>query len=590
MFCQKKAIPNLKNQVFSVKKASKRVAKALFFFFLSFLLAVSQLFFVILIDVGPAYAQTILIGNPHKGYQYNFKGNLHCHTTNSDGFDSPSVVGQWYVDNGYDFYTITDHDYLTPNPGVSGIVWLGGAEEDSRDGSSGHMNHIDIINPINSGSDQTRINNAKSQGGITILNHASRSTGGWSDSSVVNLTNYLGLEIYNGGGIDSTSKWDCALSAGKLVWGFGADDSHQLTDRGRAYIILNSADASPAKEEILDQIRAGNFYSSRGFDLDVTVVDDTISAQTTNGSKIKWIKKNGVVIKTTDALSDSYTVDGNEQYVRIEILDGAGVAKAWSQPIRIYEARPNGLLIKGESSPKVYLLQGGNKCWIKSSLAFLSHGHKFSDVATVSDDELSFYPDGDTIKARAGTLIKSISSNRVYIVDSQGADYYRRWINSGQVFNGLGLKWENIRTITDQEIQEYASSSPIESTSTHPNGCLVKISSSPKIYWLRDGKKQWIATLFTFDSYEFDINSVISISESEMNSYEEDEVLQAREGSLVKVRGDSRVYITDYSGGTYYRRWITSSTTFTGLGLKWENIYRVSSTEMETYTEGEQID
>ena len=42
-----------------------------------------------------------------------FRGNLHTHTTNSDGDSPPDVVTAWYRDAGYDFLALTDHDLLT---------------------------------------------------------------------------------------------------------------------------------------------------------------------------------------------------------------------------------------------------------------------------------------------------------------------------------------------------------------------------------------------------------------------------------------------------------------------------------------------
>ncbi len=42
------------------------------------------------------------------------KGNLHVHTTLSDGLLAPEEVISIYRDLGYDFIAITDHDYLIP--------------------------------------------------------------------------------------------------------------------------------------------------------------------------------------------------------------------------------------------------------------------------------------------------------------------------------------------------------------------------------------------------------------------------------------------------------------------------------------------
>ena len=39
-----------------------------------------------------------------------YKGNLHTHTTHSDGDLSPKEMAARYRDKGYDFLAITDHD------------------------------------------------------------------------------------------------------------------------------------------------------------------------------------------------------------------------------------------------------------------------------------------------------------------------------------------------------------------------------------------------------------------------------------------------------------------------------------------------
>ena len=41
------------------------------------------------------------------------KGNLHTHTTNSDGDESPEHVAEWYHEHGYDWLCLSDHNHLT---------------------------------------------------------------------------------------------------------------------------------------------------------------------------------------------------------------------------------------------------------------------------------------------------------------------------------------------------------------------------------------------------------------------------------------------------------------------------------------------
>jgi len=42
-----------------------------------------------------------------------YRGNLHCHSTNSDGDSSPAFLAKFYKDAGFDFLCITDHNHLT---------------------------------------------------------------------------------------------------------------------------------------------------------------------------------------------------------------------------------------------------------------------------------------------------------------------------------------------------------------------------------------------------------------------------------------------------------------------------------------------
>ena len=81
---------------------------------------------------------------PRDTMQY-YKGNLHTHTTYSDGDTQPEGVIQWYRDHGYNFLSITDHNFLL-NVGDytdlqdAGFILIPGNEiSDSYDGKSLHL-------------------------------------------------------------------------------------------------------------------------------------------------------------------------------------------------------------------------------------------------------------------------------------------------------------------------------------------------------------------------------------------------------------------------------------------------------------------
>ena len=529
----------------------------------------------------------VTIVNPYQNYSYNYKGNLHAHSNNGNGAtESPVSVATWYKNDGYAFYTITDHDKVTANPGVTGILWLGDGEEDSYDGSSGHMGHIGITSPITSGTDQARVNAVKNQGGFTVIHHPARGDyAGWTVAEICALNGILGLEVFNGGAdMISTTIWDAVLTTGKLVWGIASDDSHATSWQGDGYIVVNSASPNPTANEIRSQIELGNFYASRGCNLTVSVANQTISASTTNGSSIRWIKQSGEVIETTNATHDTYEPFGDEGYVRIEILNNAGSAVAWSQPLTIpFSAyRPNGTLVIYQG--KVYLLEEGKKRWVTTLATFNSYGFRWDRVEAISQAEFDQYLDGSAVplRARPGTLITG-SDGRVYVTDLIGGVYQKRWITSPESFLKFGFHWEDINHISDSEVRDNYTDGPTVTSAdtTRPNGALL--SYQGRIYLLEEGKRRWVKSPTVFNSLGFRWDRVHTVSVTELAQYADGVDLWARPGTLIKGSG-AQVYVTDLIGGVYQKRWITSPVLFNHMGLHWSDIYVISDSELNTYT------
>ena len=54
----------------------------------------------------------LVFDNPFEAEGSWFKGNVHTHTTNSDGHMTPEQIVLRYREAGYDFLSITDHGVL----------------------------------------------------------------------------------------------------------------------------------------------------------------------------------------------------------------------------------------------------------------------------------------------------------------------------------------------------------------------------------------------------------------------------------------------------------------------------------------------
>ena len=70
-----------------------------------------------------------------------------------------------------------------------------------------------------------------------------------------------------------------------------------------------------------------------------------------------------------------------------------------------------------------------------------------------------------------GSLIKG-SGYKVYTISGNE----KFWIENPTVFNGLGYKWNWIKTIDDTLLNEYIEGSSISTIKKHPNGTLIKYS------------------------------------------------------------------------------------------------------------------
>jgi len=283
-----------------------------------------------------------LINNPYRyGGNLQLKGQTHCHTTNSDGVDSPTALVTSYKNAGYNFMTITDHNFITPNPNVAGVTWIGTSCEESQEL---HVNafNIDTRDGTLTNAQDIMLYH-RNNGKMTTLNHSNWSSNEapygkpLSKYDIVKFRDYNFIEVVNGATETFAEKqWDWALSSGHKVFGIAADDCHDITNFGfnSGWIIVKANENT--KDTILSNMRKGNFYASNGNDILINVVDNIITASSTASSNLSFIGLDGRILQTNTAItSANYTIKGNELYVRVVSTRVSDSKKAWSQPIFI---------------------------------------------------------------------------------------------------------------------------------------------------------------------------------------------------------------------------------------------------------------
>lgn len=293
-------------------------------------------------------------------YEQVYKGNLHSHTTRSDGKYTEQEVIDGYYQRGYDFLCVSDHQtyWAKANP-YNNLLLLHGMEGEVYDTAT-HIHAIrdysvkrsqdiehDYEWPFNPALDwQATVDEYVTAGNIAIINHPR-----WSYLDYYQLAtiqNYVGLEIYNQNCmIESLSGqaedyWDFLLQRGIRVFGFASDDAH-AEDMGQpvseffgGYIMVSA----PARthQDIVNSMKSGDFYASSGAAIQrIEKQGDRIYVWAKQSASITFISypNNGrQYLKKDGSLIDwaQYQVPTNVQYVRIVVTDPNG-RKAWSNPI-----------------------------------------------------------------------------------------------------------------------------------------------------------------------------------------------------------------------------------------------------------------
>lgn len=316
-----------------------------------------------------------------------YKGNLHSHTTNSDGKLEPCESVRLFKEHGYNFLCLSEHDLYTDYrsefndddfiiiPGLEasavlldeagekclkvhhmiGILGTEKMQKKALDKDNKLYKHMETHKiPVyygkwNGARVAAELNKSlRDRGLLTIYNHPI-----WSrvePREVTGLKQIAGIEVFNyntvnesGTGYD-TVFWDMFLRAGKKINGFAADDNHNpgtFDDACGGYICVKAE--SLTHDNIIRAIKKGNYYSSSGPSIyDWGIKDGNVYVNCSPVNRVNFIAGNNVNAGTTvmcDTLDEtikeaSFTLKGDESYVRVECTDKFG-RTAWTNPIFI---------------------------------------------------------------------------------------------------------------------------------------------------------------------------------------------------------------------------------------------------------------
>jgi uncharacterized membrane protein len=304
----------------------------------------------------------VAISNPYKNYPYWFKGNLHSHTTNSDGSNTLAQMMAAYRANGYSFNAIADHRYLTDSEQFTDLPYFLG-ENGEEVGSGTHMLAINIENWISSsGSVIDWVGRVLSQGGMAIPAHPAYFGYTLDTLRAAVDAGAMGMEIHGdaSSGPEVREWWDNLLSENRHVYGFMNDDAHSIGGIGSwGWNMVNAESLN--EENILQNLMEGNFYCVQtsppggiGPEIySITVENENTIVIRSPGTYVTFIGNYGTVLATEGFVDGaaSYSPSTEYTYVRMEVHDADGVS--YTQPLLISVLEVPGLEISispGENS------------------------------------------------------------------------------------------------------------------------------------------------------------------------------------------------------------------------------------------------
>ncbi len=285
-----------------------------------------------------------------------YKGNLHTHSTLSDGRLTPEAVCRVYQEAGYHFLSITDHFLSaynfpltdTRSFHIGDFTTLIGAELHAGYTELGNLWHILAVGlpltfePPTEGETGPQIAaRALNTGAYVAVAHPQWYT--LTEGDVLSLGPVHAIEVINGTShdhndkIDSWYMMDMMLARGHRYTACATDDAHFNAARGDVFlgwVQVKSETLHP--EAILAALKAGSYYSSTGPEIyDVQVFPkEKIIVRCSPAERIFATGKGWTAVSAygNGLFGAELNIEKfDSPYGRIVVRDAKG-GRAWSNP------------------------------------------------------------------------------------------------------------------------------------------------------------------------------------------------------------------------------------------------------------------
>ncbi len=290
-----------------------------------------------------------------------WRGNLHCHSTRSDGALPPEEVARRYRAQGYHFYCQSDHFmevYGYPITDTAGFrtddfTTILGAELHAPALLNGEIWHIlgvglpaDFAPPAAQETGPDLARRAQQAGAFVAIAHPQWYGLTLEDARTIAFAD--AIEVYNhtcavlADRPDGTCLLDQLLLDGIRLNAIATDDAHfrdpvnSNADAFGGWVMVKSETLTP--ETLLAALKAGDFYASQGPDLHAIEIDGDrliITSSAVNRVTVVGPRALSQTLSGKSMTTATLSIAAfRGHWLRIAIIDEAG-RRAWSNPVNV---------------------------------------------------------------------------------------------------------------------------------------------------------------------------------------------------------------------------------------------------------------
>lgn len=203
------------------------------------------------------------------------KCNFHAHSKAwkgiTNGHNTPLDLTEAYKKHGYGVAGVSNYHCITDSVSSNSLIYIPVYEHGINIKKS-HLLGIDANKPSyfdfplwqNTSQKQQIINDIRNNNGLVTIAHP-KFLNGHTIEDMAQLTNYQFVEVLNHYRI-SDEYWDAALTAGRLVYGLGNDDTHDINNEPTFRMWTEVYAHTATKEGVLDALIKGRAFMYHSYD------------------------------------------------------------------------------------------------------------------------------------------------------------------------------------------------------------------------------------------------------------------------------------------------------------------------------------